>query len=414
MPAPACEYHAGLIGQQSGKRILAAAWRLERISAVHFAALQIPRLAGNAEFILRAVIERLEFGVSQGPVGERRIGRDGGRSIAFDGVRSRAEVIFVEAPGKSAVVNRPASGLIAVIQVGERLGVRFVVRPPGNRLLFYIRAKVLALKVAQFVQPAEILSGEPGAALQTDHFHPRFGKFGGNDPAHCSHAHNDDVGFEGCHRLPPLQAFGLRLQSHDARAREGLFILQVSRREISLSAWKTYQAPTCEVSVPTVNWIREHPLHRVRANYVKKLGTARPGKLSRLPLLDCGDDCVLPAGVQLNERRVVSLATMGIELCEPGAIEILKIGIGAGERQIDVVDHSSVIRSGFAWRSWHEPLSEGCNRRGLLIIEKRAMLNGIGVHLFGCLLLRLGGRLGVKIRRQPRTGRSSGAHHRLH
>ena len=29
---------------------------------------------------------------------------------------------------------------------------------------------------------------------------------------------------------------------------------------------------------------------------------------------------------------------MGIELCEPGAIEILKIGIGAGERQIDVVD----------------------------------------------------------------------------
>ncbi len=320
----------------------------------------------------------------------------------------------MEAPGKSAVVNRPASGLIAVIQDGQRLGIRFVVRPPGNRLLFYIRAKFLALKVAQFVQPAKILSGEPGAALQANHFHPRFGEFGGNDPAHRSHAHNDGVGCEGRHRLPPLQAFGLRLQSHDARARKGLFILQVSRREISLSAWKTYQAPTCKVSVPTINWIREHPLHRVRANYVKELRSARPGKLSRLPLLDRGDNRVLPAGIELNEGLVVGLATMGIELCEPGAVEILKIGIGAGERQIDVVDHSSVIRSGFAWRSRHEPLREGCHRRGLLIIEKRAMLHGVGVRLFGCLLLRLGERLGVNIRHQPRTGRSSGAHRCLH
>ena len=190
------EDHAGLIGQQSGKRILAAARRLERISAVHFAALQIPRLAGNAQFILRAIVERLEFGVRQRPVGQRRVGRDGGRSIAFDGVGSRAEVVFVEAPGKSAVVDRPASGLIAVIQ--GRSAAWHRVLSSGRQVtgsLFCIRAKVLTLKVAQFVQPRKILSGEPRTALQANHFHPRFGKFGGNDPAHGSHAHDDDVGF---------------------------------------------------------------------------------------------------------------------------------------------------------------------------------------------------------------------------
>ena len=77
------------------------------------------------------------------------------------------------------------SGLASVLSSGRQV----------TGCLFYIRAKVLALKVAQFVQPAKILSGEPGTALQANHFHPRFGKFGGNDPAHRSHAHNDDVGF---------------------------------------------------------------------------------------------------------------------------------------------------------------------------------------------------------------------------
>ena len=54
------------------------------------------------------------------------------------------------------------------------------------------------------------------------------------------------------------------------------------------------------------------------------------------------------------------------------------------------------------------------HRRGLLVVEKRAMLYGIGVQLFGCLLLGLGERLGVNIRHQARTGRSSCAHRCLH
>ena len=58
------EDQAGLIGQQSGKRILAAARSLEGISTFDLAALQIARLAGNAQFIFRAVIERLELGVT--------------------------------------------------------------------------------------------------------------------------------------------------------------------------------------------------------------------------------------------------------------------------------------------------------------------------------------------------------------
>ena len=65
------EDDARLVGQQGRKRIFATPWRFKRIAGVGFASLQIARFAGDAEFIFGPVVERLEVGISQGPVGER-------------------------------------------------------------------------------------------------------------------------------------------------------------------------------------------------------------------------------------------------------------------------------------------------------------------------------------------------------
>ena len=67
----ACKNDAGLIGQERRKRIFALPRRLERITGTGFTPLQIAGLAGDAEFVFGAIVERLEIGVSQGPVGER-------------------------------------------------------------------------------------------------------------------------------------------------------------------------------------------------------------------------------------------------------------------------------------------------------------------------------------------------------
>ena len=63
------EDRAGLVYLQRRQRIVALARRLERIAAVDLRALEIAGLAGNAELILGAVIERLEIGIAQRPVG---------------------------------------------------------------------------------------------------------------------------------------------------------------------------------------------------------------------------------------------------------------------------------------------------------------------------------------------------------
>src|SRR5262249_21137334 len=70
-----------------------------------------------------------------------------------------------------------------------------------------------------------------------------------------------------------------------------------------------------------------------------------------------------------------------IELSEPAPVEILKIGIGARKRQINVIEHSRIARSRLAGRTRHQALGERGNRRGIIVIEERAMPLGSRMRL---------------------------------
>src|SRR5579859_7573796 len=124
-----------------------------------------------------------------------------------------AKVVFVKAPGKSTVVDRAASGLIAVIQNRHRLSIGFCVGPPSNGLPFGTGAQFLALEIAQFIERAEILGCKARTSFEPDDFHPGLGEFGGEYSAHCAYTHYDDICFFGGHGLlRPSGSFGLSLQ----------------------------------------------------------------------------------------------------------------------------------------------------------------------------------------------------------
>ena len=74
----------------------------------------------------------------------------------------------------------------------------------------------------------------------------------------------------------------------------------------------------------------------------------RPGESGCLAFLERRDHFVLPRGVELRERRLISLAAIRIELSQPAPVEILKIGVSAGERQIDVIEHARIERARLA------------------------------------------------------------------
>ena len=63
-------------------------------------------------------------------------------------------------------------------------------------------------------------------------------------------------------------------------------------------------------------------------------------KAGALPCFQRGDGFVLLFRGQPAERLAVSLRAMGVELDDAGPIEFLLVGIGAGERKIDVVQDS--------------------------------------------------------------------------
>src|SRR5438477_8503905 len=107
----------------------------------------------------------------------------------------------MEAPGKRAIVDRAAAGLIAVIQNRERLRLGFCIRAPSHRLALRTGTQFLALEVTQFVERAEILGSEARAAFEANHFHTRFAEFGGEDSTDCAYTQDDDVSFFSSHGL---------------------------------------------------------------------------------------------------------------------------------------------------------------------------------------------------------------------
>ncbi len=95
-----------------------------------------------------------------------------------------------------------------------------------------------------------------------------------------------------------------------------------------------------------------------------------------LALFECADDVVLARGAEPDERFVVGLAAIIVELREPTPVEVLQVLIGASEREIDVVEHTRIERARLARRARHQPFGEGCDRGGVLGIEESAISAG--------------------------------------
>jgi hypothetical protein len=104
-----------------------------------------------------------------------------------------------------------------------------------------------------------------------------------------------------------------------------------------------------------------------------------------------------------------------VELSKPAPVEILKIGVGPRERQINVIEHTCVARTRLVRGAGHQPLGECCNRRGIVMVEERSMLCAAGM-LLGVdrsitlhMLFKLGVRVGYESgpRNGPRANRRS-------
>jgi len=78
---------------------------------------------------------------------------------------------------------------------------------------------------------------------------------------------------------------------------------------------------------------------------------------------------------------------IGIERSEAPPIEILLIGIGAGQREVDVIEHATIARARLARRAGHEPLGEGRDRGGILGVEERAEPAAVRMCVVGGRLL---------------------------
>ncbi len=165
--------------------------------------------------------------------------------------------------------------------------------------------------------------------------------------------------------------------------RERVLALQVLGREQRLRAGEVDQPPAGEVLVAAVDRVGEHALHGVRAHGVEEQRRRRPGEPGRLVLLERRDHLVLLGGVELGECGIVGLAAVGIERGQTAPVEVLHVGIGAREREIDVVEHARVGGAGLAGRARHQPLRERGNRDGIVIVEECAVARAVRMRT-GC------------------------------
>src|SRR5262249_59020416 len=58
---------------------------------------------------------------------------------------------------------------------------------------------------------------------------------------------------------------------------------------------------------------------------------------------------------------------------EPAPVEFLQIGVSAGEREIDVVEHAGIVRAGLPRCTGHQPLGKCRDRGSIVVVEARAM-----------------------------------------
>src|SRR3954470_12287948 len=125
---------------------------------------------------------------------------------------------------------------------------------------------------------------------------------------------------------PPRRRFGLRLQAHHRRTREGLFALEFGFAELRLGAGKTDEPPAREVLVAAIDGVGKHALHRMGAQRIEESARVWPGKAFGLARFQRGDDGILLHGREARKRRAVGLAAISIELRQAMPIELLLIG----------------------------------------------------------------------------------------
>ena len=110
----------------------------------------------------------------------------------------------------------------------------------------------------------------------------------------------------------------------------------------------------------------------VRSVLKNACGRGQPNSVA-LPLSSALITSFWRVGAELHERRLVGLLAIGFERVEPAPVEVLQVLVGAGEREIDVVEHARVERARLARRAGHQPLGEGRDGGGVVGIEERAV-----------------------------------------
>ena len=159
-----------------------------------------------------------------------------------------------------------------------------------------------------------------------------------------------------------------------------LLALHVLRREYRLRAREADQAPAGEVLVAAVDRVGEHAFHRVRAHSVEECLCRRPDELRRFALFERGDGFVLLRRSEPAERLAVGLGAMGVELRDAAPVEVLLVCVGAGKREVDVVQYAGIGRARLARRAGHQPLGERGDGARIVVVEEGAMAAAHTAH----------------------------------
>ena len=136
---------------------------------------------------------------------------------------------------------------------------------------------------------------------------------------------------------------------------------------------KADQPPAGEVLVAAVDRVGEHAFHGVRAQVLKNacaVGQTNPVALPCSSAVITSSCC---AAGRAAERLAVCALAVRIELREAAPIEFLLVRVGAGEREIDVVEHAGIGRARLARRAGHQPLGECLDGAAVVIVEERAV-----------------------------------------
>ena len=181
---------------QRRHRVLAAARRLENVSASIDLSVDVACLARHTELALRDVVVALDLVDAERPVFHRRSGRDARGTVTFRGFADDLEVPRAQPPALRPVMKRRSANAVhhRMKRRARRIrrgGVRAVRRHFAVRFLHRLRP--CAIVVSQFVW-REILRREPRAGLEADHLESRLRKRQSRHAARGTHADDDDVG----------------------------------------------------------------------------------------------------------------------------------------------------------------------------------------------------------------------------